>query len=122
MSVVEHQCREAAVGEPLGERSQARRLDATDTVRHHHNGVRTAPVGQIEPGVDLLTLARRYPNVAPLAHFAAHAPTLFDESTSAPASLASSAPNSAPGVNAPGLPDPSAKRVATEAATRAVNV
>ena len=47
MSVVEHQCREAAVGEPFGERSQARRFDATDTVRHHHNGVRTGPVGQI---------------------------------------------------------------------------
>lgn len=88
---------------------------------HHHDRVRTGSVGQEHPRVDLLAAAGRYPNIRPSAEFGGHALTPFCVTISPPACLARSAPNNAPGVNAPGSVDPFATCPAANAATLAMN-
>src|ERR1700756_4265331 len=121
MAVVEHQCRESAVGEPLGERGQACGLHPTNAVRHHHNWVGARSGGKVKPGVHLITTARGYPNVVALVEIACHALASRGVTISPPANLANSAPNRAPGVNAPGTAVPSPTRSAAKAAILAVN-
>ena len=121
MPVVKHHRREAAGGEPLGEWGQSRGLHPADTVGHHQDRVRTGSIGQVHPRVNLLAVARGYPNIGPSAEIAGHAPTPPRVTISPPACRAKSAPNNAPGVNAPGGVDPSPNCPAAKAATLAVN-
>ena len=62
-------------------------------------GWRTGSIGQVHPRVDLLAVARGYPEICPSAEIAGHALTPPCVTISPPACLAKSAPNNAPGVN-----------------------
>ena len=121
MPVVKHDRREAAGGEPLCEWGQSRGLHPADAVGHHHDRVRPGPNGHIHPRVDLLAAARAYPNIGPAAEIAGHALTPPRVTISPPACRAKSAPNNAPGVNAPGAVDSLPNCPAAKAATLAVN-
>src|ERR1700757_4018726 len=121
MAVVEHKRGEPAVGKPLGDGALSLFLAPANAVRHHHNWVGARSGGQVKPGVDLATVAHGDPNEVALVEIACHALASRGVTISPPASLANSAPNRAPGVNAPGAAVPSPNRSAARAATRAVN-
>jgi hypothetical protein len=92
-------------------------------MRHNHDRNRTWPVGHIYPGIKLLVPAGRDPHLAAVDDVIGHHDvTVPGVMICAPASRAKSAPNSAPGVNAPGRLRPSLNRVAVWAATLAVKL
>src|ERR1700726_2403606 len=115
MAVVEHQRREPALDEPLGERGQTCGLHPTNAVRHHHDWGGARSDGQVKPGVHLITVGRGYPNLVALVEIACHALASRGVTISPPANLANSAPNRAPGVNAPCAAVPSPNRSAAKA-------
>src|SRR5262245_7600071 len=121
MPIVKHRRRETGFGEPLGEWAQSRGLHSADAVGHHHDWVRTRCIGQVHPRVNLLAMGRGYADICPSTELRGHALTPPGVTISPPACLAKSAPNNAPGVNAPGGVAPSANCPADSAATRAVN-
>ena len=59
VAVVEGDGGEALLAEALGERRQSSRLDATDAVGHHHGGVGTTALRQVDPRFDHVTRRRR---------------------------------------------------------------
>src|SRR5437764_1338806 len=104
VSVVEHDCCESVAGEALRERCQSAGLDASDAMRHDHDRNRTWPVGHVHPGIKLVVPAGRDAHLAAAVGVVRHDVTVRGVMICAPASRANSAPNSAPGVNAPGTP------------------
>ncbi len=73
-------------------------------MRHDHDGNRIGPVGHVHPGIELVALAGWDPQLAAANGAARHDVTVSGVMICAPALRAKSAPNSAPGVNAPGRP------------------
>lgn len=121
VSVIEYDGCESFGGKSLRERCQSAGLDASDAVCHHHDWNRARSTGPVHPGIKLLVRAGRD------AHLAAdygivchHDVTVPGAMICAPASRAKSAPNSVPGVKAPGRPSPSINRATVRAATLAV--
>src|SRR6266581_2012619 len=55
LAVVEHDRGEPLTADPLRERGEPAGLDGTDAVGHHHCRVRPRPLGQVQPGLQLVT-------------------------------------------------------------------